>query len=321
MGNEKDTLDIKQIVKKLKYAREQKGYTLEDVYKATKISIMNLEAIENGKFDLLPHPVYTRAFIKAYAQFVEIDPTDILKAYDEYLKESKKQTPPKVKKKQVDQKNKITIFSVSIVVLIILFATIIYFFTQKKQNEIQKIQNKNETRVEVTKNNTMISEGHVSKNKNNTDASMAKNATNNNDMEKLELKPENNSTEHNNTNKSMGNEISNKSNENNTINNSGGKDKAELDGKQQASELTNREKTNYLKIKANDDCWIGAKIDGITEKELILRKDHSVTFEYKDYIEIKFGNLGGVELYNNGERLDIKGKPGEVKVIKIPLNE
>ncbi len=57
-------MDLKDIGLILKAEREKRGYSQEDVYRATKISIMNIDALERGDFETLPHPVYTRAFIK-----------------------------------------------------------------------------------------------------------------------------------------------------------------------------------------------------------------------------------------------------------------
>ncbi len=66
----------------LKQAREAKQFTLNDVSDATLINVRFLEAIEQGKTDILPQ-TYVRAFIREYASFVGLDPVEIMKKYDQ----------------------------------------------------------------------------------------------------------------------------------------------------------------------------------------------------------------------------------------------
>ena len=69
----------------LKEKREVLGLTLKDVFQRTRISVINLEAIENGNLHLLPVPIYTKNFIKTYAQVLGIDSKPILESYENYL--------------------------------------------------------------------------------------------------------------------------------------------------------------------------------------------------------------------------------------------
>lgn len=57
----------------LRSERKRKGFTLEDVSRATKIKIKFLEDIENGNFDLLPSQTYALGFVKNYAAYLGID--------------------------------------------------------------------------------------------------------------------------------------------------------------------------------------------------------------------------------------------------------
>ena len=69
----------------LRTKREALGLTLKDVNSLTRISIVNLEAIENGDFHDLPVPVYTKNFIKNYAGALKMDSKPILDSYEAYL--------------------------------------------------------------------------------------------------------------------------------------------------------------------------------------------------------------------------------------------
>ena len=59
---------------RLREAREARGMELRDIAATTKISIGALEAIEQNDFDPLPGGIFTRAFVRAYASEVGLDP-------------------------------------------------------------------------------------------------------------------------------------------------------------------------------------------------------------------------------------------------------
>lgn len=78
-----------EIGKKLQEARQEKGYTLDDLQQITKIQKRYLIAIEDKKFDELPGDFYVRAFVKQYANTVGLDGDELLKEYDDDLPKAK----------------------------------------------------------------------------------------------------------------------------------------------------------------------------------------------------------------------------------------
>ena len=77
-GSQETGLDLKAL-------RDERGLTLDDVFKATRISVLNLEAIERGEYHNLPPPVYTRNYLKAYARLLNVDESQMTGCYDKYL--------------------------------------------------------------------------------------------------------------------------------------------------------------------------------------------------------------------------------------------
>ena len=65
----------------LRNQREARGLDLKAVEMALRIRLQYLEAIEQGRFDLLPGAAYIPAFLRAYAQHVGLDPEKVLTAY------------------------------------------------------------------------------------------------------------------------------------------------------------------------------------------------------------------------------------------------
>lgn len=62
----------------LKHARESRGISLRQVATSTKISTMALEALERGDLSKLPGGIFSRAFVKAYALEVGLDPDEVI---------------------------------------------------------------------------------------------------------------------------------------------------------------------------------------------------------------------------------------------------
>ncbi len=77
----------------LKRFRESKRITLLDVSSMTRISVSLLEAIEQGKFEVLP-PAYVRAMIREFSEHIGMDSADVLKKYDQ-LRDAKSGKTPK----------------------------------------------------------------------------------------------------------------------------------------------------------------------------------------------------------------------------------
>lgn len=66
---------------RLKEARKAKGYTLEDLQEITKIQKRYLLGIENEEFKTMPGAFYVRAFIKQYAEAVDLNADELLALY------------------------------------------------------------------------------------------------------------------------------------------------------------------------------------------------------------------------------------------------
>lgn len=65
----------------LKKRREEKGISLEDISRVTKINLSYLKDMEEERFDQLPAPIFTVGFLKQYAQCIGLDPEDVVLRY------------------------------------------------------------------------------------------------------------------------------------------------------------------------------------------------------------------------------------------------
>lgn len=65
---------------KLLQARKERGVSLDEVARATRIRVHYLEALEADNLALLPSQAHTRGFIRLYADYLGLDPNELLPA-------------------------------------------------------------------------------------------------------------------------------------------------------------------------------------------------------------------------------------------------
>jgi cytoskeletal protein RodZ len=75
-------MSVEPIGEKLKKIRQNKGLSLEDVHKKTKIHLNILKAIEGESLTNLS-PIYLKGFLKIYCKFLGIDPKECIPDYKE----------------------------------------------------------------------------------------------------------------------------------------------------------------------------------------------------------------------------------------------
>ena len=77
----------------LKEERENQKRSLKDVAKRLKIKFEYLDAIENDKFSVLPAEVFTKAYLRLYAELLGLDPGNILNLYSDLIEQSAEVKP------------------------------------------------------------------------------------------------------------------------------------------------------------------------------------------------------------------------------------
>ena len=85
-GDDISVTEIESLGKHLKRERELKKISLREIAKNTRVREHLLKAIEEDRYELLPSPTYVRGFLLAYAQYIKLNPQEVLLRYERFLK-------------------------------------------------------------------------------------------------------------------------------------------------------------------------------------------------------------------------------------------
>lgn len=83
---------VRELGAYLRWKRKEKGKSLDDVVKETRLRVEILRALEEGDIHSLPAPVYARGMVKLYLQY--LDSSELLPQYEEFLRIGEKETLP-----------------------------------------------------------------------------------------------------------------------------------------------------------------------------------------------------------------------------------
>ncbi len=74
-----------QLGETLRQAREAKGLAIGEVAERLKLTARQVEALEAGRYEELPEPVFVRGFVRTYARFLNLVEADVLAQLDAAL--------------------------------------------------------------------------------------------------------------------------------------------------------------------------------------------------------------------------------------------
>lgn len=121
-----------RVGEKLYEERIKRGYTLEEVSKATKIRSSFLSSIEKGEYKKLPSGTYAHGFVRNYARFLGLSEHELLALFKrEYDEEKFLKVLPEGLLRKNDLPLKRIKFTQTFIVLILVFlALLVYIIFQ-----------------------------------------------------------------------------------------------------------------------------------------------------------------------------------------------
>jgi cytoskeleton protein RodZ len=79
------SLDLMQIGQRLREEREERAISLDDVSEALLVRKSVVAALESGKWELLPHFVYVKGYVRQYARYLGLDHDFLQELFSKFL--------------------------------------------------------------------------------------------------------------------------------------------------------------------------------------------------------------------------------------------
>ena len=298
MATEKDT---DSTIIDLKKARENKGLTLKDLFTQTRISVVNLEAIEKGDYHLLPVPIYTRNFIKTYADALGVDGKPFLQRYENYLQsiqiKEKAQVPdepPQTTLAETISRHKTALW---VLCIIIVLAVVSFFVTNynKPEADVHPI-------AEAPKPDPLIAEPLPQNGSLPNEIPVTINLPAPGDSSIFSpagtMQPAQNALEAQTLN-------------NTSTNASPPKDESKIDA------LIDDEESSLLVARATEETWIRIQADNKASFQVLLKPGEKFSYKAARF-DMDIGNAGGVKIQFRGKTIENLGKPGQVIHLRLP---
>ncbi|KAB7668726.1 helix-turn-helix domain-containing protein [Bacillus sp. B1-b2] len=157
---------MSELGNRLKEARVAKGLTLEELQEITKIQVRYLTGIEEGNYSMMPGKFYVRAFIKQYAEAVDLSPEELFEEFEGEIpspvNEEISQNLSRVNsRKTLDSKNS-KVFDILPTILIVLVVIgiifMIWYFVNSKDSNSDPVENNTTVNDSVYKKSDTLTE-------------------------------------------------------------------------------------------------------------------------------------------------------------------
>ena len=284
----------------LKEKRKALGLTLKDIFQRTRISVVNLEAIENGDLHLLPAPIYTINFIKTYAHNLDIDSKPILESYEDYLRSLQiTETPsPENVPKNISFLAKIGRYKVYLwTAAVLIFIVIVSLFISSQYQPATDINNNLAGKIaaiDPEKKADTLSPP--------TKATVPVN-------EQAKAIPQPVSNEINKTKQIPA--------QSNAIRQESAATQPSASSAQNTRAIANSEEVSLLIIKATEETWIRIKADQNPSYQILLKPGEKIERKAASF-DMDIGNAGGIKIQFKGKNIENIGKSGEVIHLRLP---
>ncbi len=116
----------------LRRRRTERGLTLSEAERDTRINRTYLQALEAELWDTLPAPIYTRGFLRSYGRHLELEPEELIAMLPEELPRPRGLEPlPGLRRShaplRIDLPRALVVAAIAVVVVIAVVAAVIQF--------------------------------------------------------------------------------------------------------------------------------------------------------------------------------------------------
>ncbi len=285
----------------LKTARENSGLTLKELFERTRISVVNLEAIENGDWHLLPVPIYTRNFIKTYADALGVDGKPVLQRYDHYqqalqMKEKEQTTeqPPNAPLIVILSRHKASLWVVGIIIVVAAISFFVSIYNKPSPEAPQQAVSSPKAVITEPQTQNMAEPDHFPVT---ADLPKPGNLITINQTNKEQIQPAEKSAEA----PTLGAAIP----------------AATPKDKKPKAETVYHEEPSVLIVHATEKTWIRIQADDKESFQVLLNPGDEISHKAARF-NMDIGNAGGIRIRFDGKSIENLGKSGQVIHLRLP---
>lgn len=297
---------VTELGDRFKQEREAKGLSLNQLQDMTKIQKRYLAGIEEGNYTMMPGKFYVRAFIKQYAEALDLDPDEIFEQYKNDIPTTYNEDLPEQlsrvqsRKSFSNRTSKVLDLLPKLLIGLFVIGAIVlvwYWMVQSASKEENDQVNQGNNPVNIEEQTDIVIEDE------NAESGAAEEESENSAETNEDTKKEDEETA----------EEQEKLTQSISV--------AEKNGSSTVYELTDAD-TFELEVVSTGATWVSVKNGaGKTFFEKTLQKGDKETVDFTDQTEafLRIGNVPGTELYINGEKLEYAVSPNEQTTQNITI--
>lgn len=286
----------------LKTVRENSGLTLKELFERTRVSVVNLEAIENGNFHLMPVPICTRNFIKTYAAALGVDSKPVLLRYENYLqalqmkeKEQTTEHPPQTPLVVKLNRHKAYMWILCIIIVFAAVAFSVSIYNKPVPEAPQKTETPKEAVIPDTNAQNLAQPYKLPISIN---LPIPENLITANQAGNEKKQPAQKITEAQ-TGSTPAPAVTPKNN------------------KTKVEALIHDEEQFVLIVNATEETWIRIQVDDKEPFQVLLKPGEKISHKAARF-NMDIGNAGGVRIQFDGKTIENLGKSGQVTHLRLP---
>ncbi len=276
------SFDLSRIGQMLRDTREEKGLTLDEISKALVIKKRIISAIESGDWDALPPPVYVKGYVNQYAALLKI--VDLLEA-----EIARVESPPPPEAQGAVRKERApagwTPRKTKVMVAVAVGAVALGFFVLQNLPKTSPVAPPAPTAESTDQAVRATPDTPPAQSVETTDQAVQATP----DTQAPQVAP--------------------------PATNEQPAEASPAPAEQGVKPVPEPKK---LTIVCQDRTWVRIIIDGLEQKEFMLKPEEVVVLEAKESFDLLIGNAGGVKLFYNGKETGFSGQIGEVKQVRLP---
>lgn len=301
---------MKNLGEYLRAERLARGITLEQISADTRITIGMLQAIEEGDIGRLPAPVFTKGFLRAYADQIGLNPDEVVMEYQDLVAEM--DTPQEIMERfhqrlrPEPSKKKLVALSLALPLVIGLAV----FFWRTPHLVQEPPATTGEETVEVTQQNQGTEDGDAAS------VSPPVQPTEQSeqvvDLPRADIAPTP-------TNSEVDAPVPPVSSGDENVSTTLESRVLPEDDYQQQVEVQSATTAAYvLRAVAKETTWLSVSIDGMQKREYTLQPGEQLRLSATTGYKLHIGNAAGLQLYLNDEPIKYQGGSGRVVHLELP---